>query len=70
MGDIRALHPVTLQVVKLSPAWDVNLRAEYLISPGFSVFVLGNNLANSKYSMLLFYPVRGLQVTAGLTWSF
>ncbi len=70
LGDIRAQNPLTSQVVKLDPALDLNLRAEYLVSSGFSVFVRGNNLTNNKYATLLFYPVRGLQVTAGLTWSF
>lgn len=70
LGDIRALNPVSGQVVKLDPALDLSLRTEYLISPGFSVFIRGNNLTNNAYSTLLFYPVRGLQVTAGLTWSF
>lgn len=70
LGDIRALHPVTLQVIKLDPALDLNLRVEYLISPGFSVFLRFNNITNNKYSTLLFYPVRGFQGMGGLTWSF
>lgn len=70
LGDIRARNPVTLEVVKLHPALDLNFRTEYLISPGFSVFLRFNNITNNKYSTLLFYPVRGFQVMGGLTWSF
>jgi hypothetical protein len=70
LGDIRAFNPVTVQTVKLDPALDLNFRTEYLISPGFSLFLRFNNITNNKYSTLLYYPVRGLQVLGGLTWSF
>lgn len=70
LGDIRALNPLNNEVIKLQPAVDLNLRTEYLISSGFSVFLRFNNITNNKYSTLLFYPVRGFQFMGGLTWSF
>jgi hypothetical protein len=57
-------------VVDVDPAFDLNARLEYLVSPKFSVFVKGNNLTSNEYPVFLNYPVRGLQVTGGLTWTF
>jgi hypothetical protein len=57
-------------VVELDPAFDLNAKIEYLVSSKFSVFVKGNNLTSNEYPVFLNYPVRGLQVTGGLTWSF
>jgi hypothetical protein len=70
MGDIRALDPVLMQQVKLRPAADLNLRLDYLISSGFSVFLRFNNITDNRYSTLLNYPVRGFQILGGITWSF
>jgi hypothetical protein len=57
-------------VVELDPAVDLNARIEYLVSPKFSIFVRGNNLTSNEYPMFLNYPVRGLQVLGGITWTF
>jgi hypothetical protein len=57
-------------VVEVNPAFDLNARIEYLVSQKFSVFVKGNNLTSNEYPVFLNYPVRGLQVTGGITWSF
>jgi hypothetical protein len=57
-------------VVSLDPAFDLNARGEYILSDSFSFFVQGNNLTSNKYPLFMNYPVRGIQVLAGLTWRF
>ena len=49
---------------------DLSLRADYRITPKFSIFVLANNLANRRYQPYLNYPVKGINVIGGLTYSF
>lgn len=56
--------------IELDPAVDLNAKLKYLVSPKFSVFVQGNNLTSNEYPMFLRYPVRGLQVLGGITWTF
>ena len=56
--------------LELDPAVDVNARTEYVVSDSFSVFVELNNILNKEYQVYQYYPVRGLQVLGGLTWSF
>lgn len=69
-GGMKAFDPVTDSQVKLDPAFDFNVRAEYLISRSFSVFGQFNNIASNEYPLFLNYPVRGFQALGGLTWSF
>ncbi|GAB3635982.1 TonB-dependent receptor [Hymenobacter arcticus] len=49
---------------------DLNLRADYRITPKFSIFAMGNNLANRKYQRYLNYQSQGINVIGGLTYSF
>ncbi len=69
-GGMRAFDPVTDSEVKLDPAFDFNVRAEYLISRSFSIFGQFNNIASNEYPLFLNYPVRGFQALGGFTWSF
>ncbi len=69
-GGMKAFDPLTDQTVKLDPAFDLNIRAEYLISKSFSIFAQFNNLTSAQYPVFLNYPVRGFQGLGGLTWSF
>jgi hypothetical protein len=69
-GGMVAPDPLTDEKVKLDPALDVNLRAEYLLSERFSVFVQLNNITNNQYPLFLNYPVRGFQGLGGITWNF
>jgi hypothetical protein len=69
-GGMKALAPDQQTVVKLDPAFDLNFKGEYLFSDSFSFFAQFNNITSSKYPVFQYYPVRGLQVTAGITWSF
>jgi outer membrane cobalamin receptor len=52
------------------PIVDLNLRADYRITPKISIFVMGNNLANRQYQRFYGYPVKGINVLAGATYSF
>jgi len=69
-GGMKALDPATDKTVKVSPAFDLNLRGEYLFSESFSFFLQFNNITSNKYPIFLNYPVRGFQVMGGITWSF
>ena len=50
--------------------YDLNLRVEYLITPKISIFVNGNNLANQQYQRFYRYPVKGVNVLGGATYTF
>jgi hypothetical protein len=69
-GGMKALDPVTDEVVDLDPAFDLNARVEYLLSPKFSIFAQFNNITSNEYPVFLNYPVRGFQFLGGVTWSF
>jgi hypothetical protein len=69
-GGMKAFDHETQETVKLDGAFDLNARAEYLFSQSFSFFVELNNITSSKYPLFYHYPVRGLQVLGGVTWSF
>jgi hypothetical protein len=58
------------KTVTINAALDLNLKASYLVSNQFSIFVKCNSVLNNQYQVYLYYPVRGLQAMAGLTWSF
>ncbi|RSK25211.1 TonB-dependent receptor [Hymenobacter metallilatus] len=49
---------------------DLNLRADYRIMENLSIFALGNNLIGRKYERFLNYPVKGINVLAGVTYDF
>jgi hypothetical protein len=69
-GGMKAWDRQTDATVDLDPAFDLNARAEYVLSDSFSIWVQANNITSNKYPIFLNYPVRGLQVLGGLTWSF
>jgi hypothetical protein len=69
-GGMKALDPGTDKIVKIKGAFDLNARMEYLLSDSFSIYVQGNNITGNKYQVFLNYPVRGVQVMGGITWSF
>ena len=70
LGGINALNPEDLSDVTLDAAFDLNLNAEYLVSPRGSVFLQLNNVFGNEYELLNRYPVRGFQFLVGLTYSF
>jgi outer membrane receptor protein involved in Fe transport len=57
-------------VVELAPYFDLNIGAEYRFNERFTSFVTLNNLLNSKYPRFLNYPVFGIQLFAGISYSF
>jgi hypothetical protein len=60
----------TRKVVDIPSAFDLNLKANYLVSNQFSVFVSCHNILNNNYQMYLYYPVRGFQAMVGASFSF
>lgn len=52
------------------PIIDLNLRADYRITAKTSIFVMGNNLANRQYQRFYGYPVKGINVLGGATYTF
>lgn len=58
------------RIVTLDPAFDLNVRTEYLFSESFSIFAHFNNITSNQYPLFFNYPVRGFQGLGGITWSF
>ena len=52
------------------PIIDLNLRADYRITPKISIFAMGNNLLNRQYQRFYGYPVKGINVLGGATYTF
>jgi hypothetical protein len=48
---------------------DLNVKADYLFSPRFSAFLMGNNLLG-KYQRLVNYPSQGISLIGGVSYSF
>ena len=69
-GGMKAFDADLGKTVTLDNAWDVGLRLDYVLSPRFSVFAKGENLMGQEYPSFLGYPVRGIQLLGGLTWTF
>ena len=69
-GGMKAFDPVADARVELDPAFDLNVRTEYLFSKSFSIFAQLNNITSNQYPVFFNYPVRGFQALGGLTWSF
>jgi hypothetical protein len=69
-GGMKAWDTQTDTTIDLDAAFDLNARTEYVLSDSFSVWIQANNITSSEYPLFLNYPVRGLQVLGGLTWSF
>lgn len=69
-GGMKAFDPVADARVELDPAFDLNVRTEYIVSDRFSIFAQLNNITSNEYPLFFRYPVRGFQALGGLTWSF
>lgn len=70
ISGLMGKNPVSGKVTKLDPITDLNLRAEYRFSPAFSAYLQLNNIFAKKYQHYLYYPVKGINVLAGLTYQF
>jgi hypothetical protein len=69
-GGMKAFDNLNNRVVELNVAVDLNLKVRYFVSKSFSCYLEGNNLLNADYPLYFNYPVRGLQVSGGVSWSF
>jgi outer membrane cobalamin receptor len=58
------------KVVTVGAAFDLNVKASYLVSNQFSVFFKASNVFNNQYQQYLYYQVRGTQFLLGAAYSF
>jgi len=70
MGGIKGWDTQLRQTKELAPGADIFLDVDYLLSERATIFVRFNNIVNQNYEMLSNYPVRGLVVRAGFSYSF
>jgi len=49
---------------------DVNLHVDYQVTPRFTAFLKGNNLASENYQKYLSYPVQQIQILGGISYKF
>jgi len=57
-------------LVKMDPVFDLNAKIEYQFSDAFGAFIQANNLLGKKYQRYLYYPVKGINIIAGLSYTF
>jgi hypothetical protein len=69
-GGAKAYDPETNSGRTLKAALNLNGKLRYFISKPLSVYVEVNNALNNKYPIYLYYPARGIQASAGVSWSF
>lgn len=70
LGGMKAYDVATDEAITLKTVLELSLRADYYVSTKFLVFLQGANLLSNEYNLYLGYPVRGVQVRAGFSWSF
>ncbi|MCC5920378.1 MAG: hypothetical protein LAT68_09015 [Cyclobacteriaceae bacterium] len=70
MSGIEAPDPQTGDINELGFIPNVNLKFDYLYSDRMSIWLAGENLLNQNYQRFQFYPVRGVFVSAGISYSF
>ncbi|WMJ74333.1 hypothetical protein RCC89_14330 [Cytophagaceae bacterium ABcell3] len=70
ISGITARNFMTGEDFNLPSIIDLNLKTEYRFSSAFSAFLEVNNILSRNYQRYLYYPVRGINVLGGLTYSF
>ncbi len=70
IGGLKGKNYRSGQDVNLKGISDLNLKIDYLFSNSFSAFVEVNNILSQKYQRYLYYSNKGVNVMAGLTYSF
>jgi hypothetical protein len=70
LSGIVAQRPSISSAITLESIVDIDIGLEYLISKQASVFINGYNIIGNEYERFLNYPSRGLQIIAGLSYSF
>ncbi|MBI1305436.1 MAG: hypothetical protein GC181_02350 [Bacteroidetes bacterium] len=69
-GQRYQLDPENItQALKLNPFADINFMADYRYKKNISFFLNVNNISNARYQKWYNYPVYGLNVLAGVTFS-
>lgn len=58
------------KIVNIKGFVDLGVGADYKLNQKFSVFAKANNLLSTNYSKYLYYKVNGINIFAGLTYSF
>lgn len=56
--------------VKLDGIFDASVKIDYKFSNVFSAFIEVNNILTKKYQRYLYYPVKGINVIGGISYSF
>ena len=70
MGGIKGLNLQSGNQKELDSIIDLNLKADYLFSDRFSVFISAENLLSQEFERYLNYPSRGLRILGGAAISF
>lgn len=71
VNDFNNGFPITRETPRqTNSVIDLSLRADYRLTPKFSIFAIGNNLTNRHYQRYLNYQSQGINVIGGLTYSF
>jgi len=70
IGGIKALNLQSGNTTQLEAIVDLSFKIEYLFNPRASAFIQIENLLSQDYERYWNYPVRGIRVLGGLTFSF
>lgn len=70
ISGIQGINLESNRTTKLNDIADLSLKAEYRFSNTFSAFLEFNNILSKKYQRYTYYQVKGINVLAGLTYSF
>jgi outer membrane cobalamin receptor len=68
--DQKLANTYTYKIVTIGAAFDLNVKASYLVSNQFSVFFKASNVFNNQYQQYLYYQVRGTQFLLGAAYGF
>lgn len=67
MGGLVGKESVTDQDIDLDAIPKLDLSLHYQLKEQWGIFLSGENLINKNYSRYLYYPQRGVQIKAGVT---
>jgi hypothetical protein len=70
LSGLTGKNELSGEIIKLKSIADLNLKIDYCFSNVFSAFIEANNLLSQKYQRYVYYPVKGINILAGLTYSF
>jgi hypothetical protein len=70
MGGIKAYDWMESQEITLDPIADLNVDVNYKFSDQLGAFLKFDNILGNNYQRYYRYPVRGIQIMAGASFSF